>query len=171
MSTVRSVLLFTILLSLTACLVQGQDAKSRMRLPRFEDFNVANPYKGKPAAIDITSPGARYYRTRLREAEKGKPNFAGHYIITDWGCGTECFTPVAIDARNGKVYLFDFSVGYSPLSKDSPMEYHLNSRLIIINGYLEDAHGKREHGTYYYKWQNNRLVLLKFLKKPFLDFK
>jgi hypothetical protein len=26
----------------------------------------------------------RNYRTRLREAARGKPNFAGHYILTAW---------------------------------------------------------------------------------------
>jgi len=145
-------------------------ANGQTKALRFEDFRVTNIYRRRSAHIDFSDAGARMYRTRLTEAAKSKSNFAGHYIITDWGCGTECFVPVAIDARTGKVYFFGFSVSYSPFATDVAMEYRLDSKLIVINGYLEDEHGQKEHGTYSYKWQNNRLVLLRFVKKPFRDY-
>jgi hypothetical protein len=144
-------------------------ASAQKRLPRFEDFRVTKLSRQPPGRIDFSDRGARMYRTRLTDAAKNKPNFAGHYVITDWGCGTECIVPVAIDAQTGKAYFFGFTVSYSPVATESAMDYHLNSRLIVINGYLEDEHGQKEHGTYYYEWRSNRLILLRFVKKPFRD--
>jgi hypothetical protein len=45
---------------------------------------------------------AREFRTRLREAARDKPNFAGRFIGTTLGCGTECVQGAIIDARTGR---------------------------------------------------------------------
>src|SRR4051812_38998112 len=47
---------------------------------------------------------ANSYRTNLRNAAKEGVNFAGHYILTTWGCGTNCSQTAIIDARNGQVF-------------------------------------------------------------------
>jgi len=35
---------------------------------------------------------------------KGGVNFAGHFIVANWGCGTGCSQFVIVDAINGIVY-------------------------------------------------------------------
>src|SRR5476651_623356 len=54
----------------------------------FGDYPVAEKYRDKNAPV-VLSKKDRIYRTRLKEAAKQKPNFAGHYILTTWGCGME----------------------------------------------------------------------------------
>jgi hypothetical protein len=67
-------------------------------------------YAAKPETLAHPAPvvlagnkDARMFRTALREAEKAGPNFAGHYVIAGWGCGTSCLSWSVIDARTGKV--------------------------------------------------------------------
>jgi hypothetical protein len=47
----------------------------------FGDYPVAEKYRDKNAPV-VLSKKDRIYRTRLKEAAKQKPNFAGHYILT-----------------------------------------------------------------------------------------
>jgi hypothetical protein len=80
------------------------------------------------------SRAAREFRTRLREAAREKPNFAGHFIVTTWGCGTECVEGAIIDARTGRVFMLPFTlccwdpvVGVDDGFK--PVEFRVNSSL------------------------------------------
>jgi hypothetical protein len=56
----------------------------------FKQFPVQSVYTGKRVPPNVATRWARQYRTRTTEAGKQKPNFAGHYVITEWGCGTGC---------------------------------------------------------------------------------
>ena len=60
-------------------------ANAQTGAPRFDDYPVNERYTGKTAPL-VLSREARTYRTRLREAAREKPNFAGHFIVTSWGC-------------------------------------------------------------------------------------
>ena len=83
----------------------GPEAWMEKTPPRFEDFPVKKVYKGASAPVDLHSnPEAMTYRTRLREGAKHKPNFAGHYIVVDWGCGSNCQVYMLIDAISGRVF-------------------------------------------------------------------
>jgi hypothetical protein len=44
------------------------------------------------------------FRTRLTDAAKESPNFAGHYRFTIWGCGSECISGAIIHLETGKVF-------------------------------------------------------------------
>src|SRR5258706_4769283 len=77
-------------------------------LPAFDQYGVAEIFTAKPAPPKITG-SHRSYRTRIREgAEKG-PNFAGHYTIATWGCGSSCVSIAIIDAKDGGVHDGPFS--------------------------------------------------------------
>jgi hypothetical protein len=57
------------------------------RAPRFEDFQIAT-FKDAPAQVNLSSnPIAGEYRTRIREAARKGPNFAGHFTVASWGWG------------------------------------------------------------------------------------
>jgi hypothetical protein len=68
------------------------------------------------------------FRTRIREGIKAGPNFAGHFVLVGWGCGTDCVDYVVADVATGKVF-------HAPLSgeEEADLRYdvRINSRLMI----------------------------------------
>lgn len=71
----------------------------------FEGYVIeAEPKNLTSSKVDLSShPRARMFRTRLgRGAEKGA-NFAGHYALVSWGCGSECQGSLVVDLTSGKV--------------------------------------------------------------------
>src|SRR6266849_397917 len=111
---------------------------ARPRLPRFEDYPVAEIWRGTPTPPKLTSRSERLYRTRLTDAAKELPNFAGHYRFTTWGCGSECISGAIIDLQSGNVYsppspgdTAHFSVCQSAY-EDSGVDFHLDSRMILL---------------------------------------
>lgn len=75
------------------------------------------------------------FRTRLKWAvDNQKPNFAGHYILTTWGCGTSCIMGAVINSKTGKVSWWNFSVCCWSGEADEnfqPIEFRNNSKLIF----------------------------------------
>jgi hypothetical protein len=119
--------------------------------PRFEDYPVTESFKGAPADPILTTTEERRYRTVIRqgiskgygvEGQDGKqrpgPNFAGHYFIITWGCGSPCLMAAIVDAKTGRVFPLPFhgpggsyfQVSWALLSIPS-LDYRLNSRLLI----------------------------------------
>jgi hypothetical protein len=73
-------------------------------LPVFEDFPAVEIFKGKPARVDLGShPDAHRFRTRLTQGAAKGPNFAGHFTVVMWHCGTSCQTMALVDAKTGPV--------------------------------------------------------------------
>lgn len=115
--------------------------------------------------------GARTMRTRLTEALAGGVNFAGHYIVAGWGCGTGCISAAVIDARNGNVYwplpLYALASGLKPDGNyvDEPIAYRKGSRLLIITGSpgVRDNEKEKPSGRYFYEWRDNDLRLIKYV--------
>lgn len=92
----------------------------------FEDYRTNDIYKGKIAKVDFKSyPGAYQFRSRIREGVRGGPNFAGHYTLVIWGCGTQCGNFAIVDDETGKIVVVDF---------DESCYHHFkkNSRLLIL---------------------------------------
>ena len=118
------------------------------------------------------NPAARSFRTRLSEGVRGGVNFAGHYTVVGWGCGTGCISGAIVDLDRGKVLwpeqLNGIGVWYFGDSyADEPVAYRKNSRLLVITGspgVLRDA-PEKPSGVYYYEWKNDRLQLVRFEKK------
>src|SRR5919112_705269 len=96
-------------LALCACAAHGAQAQTRKAraaspAPRFEDYPARGVYKGRPAPVRLDSRQARMFRTRLREDSRSGPNFAGHYTVVIWGCGSGCAQMGVVDARTGRVF-------------------------------------------------------------------
>ncbi len=134
------------------------------RLPRFQDYAVRENYKGKVASVKLTSSSARMFRTMLRQNAKEGVNFAGHYILATWGCGSDCHSFAIIDAKTGTVYfspLISF-VGGQLFQEEDRLQFRKNSRLLVVAGAKDDE----EIGKFYYEWKNNRLRLLRKTELP-----
>jgi len=136
-------------------------AKSQdLIFPRFEDYRVSEKFKGIPVPVKLRSArGASMFRTKLREGAKKGPNFAGHYTVITWGCGTDCRLVAIVDARTGRVYFAPFTV-----SIPADADYRLDSRLLIANppertGWYENGEQMREvYKPSWWVWRNGRLI-------------
>jgi len=151
------------------CLLALQ-ALGQKGIPAFGQY-PASIEKARVKSIDFKhNPDARTFKTRLGEALKGGVNFAGHYVVAGWGCGTGCISGAIIDARTGNVFwpteLGGVAVWYGKQNyADEPVAYRKNSHLLVIFGIPGSKEGQpdKASGKYYYEWTNNRLRLVKFV--------
>ncbi|OJW49161.1 MAG: hypothetical protein BGO67_11425 [Alphaproteobacteria bacterium 41-28] len=108
--------------------VRSASTYAESSLPDFSQFPVSKEemLKGKPAPIKLSSyEGAKTYKTKLKEGAKEGPNFAGHYTIVSFGCGTQCQDNWLIDAKTGQILnRFSSTVG---------IKQQIDSALLIIN--------------------------------------
>src|ERR1700755_2981048 len=128
--------------------------------PRFAAYREA-VYKGRAATVKIDSKDSRNYRTVLRKAAHDEgANFAGHYTLATWFCGTNCNQLAVIDLKTGKTYftpgLMSVVMGVPNQALDMT-EFKRDSRLLKVVG---RTNGK-DYGTWYYEWKNNRFRLVK----------
>jgi hypothetical protein len=96
------------------------------KLPRFADYPADSVYRGRAAPVDFSSdPDARRFRTILPTGAARGPNFAGHYTVVEWGCGSPCQSHTILDARTGRIL--------TSTSTSLGAAYRLESRLFIAN--------------------------------------
>ena len=129
--------------------------------PGFADYPAGAPYTGRPAPVVLRTRRDRMFRSQLREAAKGGPNFAGRYTAVHWGCGTGCAQLAVIDAVTGLVYWppLEFVDIPSPDGGEYGPGYRLDSKLLV----LTRSHYDREAGytAYYYLFDRNRFRLVR----------
>jgi hypothetical protein len=128
----------------------------------FRDYRVREIYRGKHAAVDFSSnPRAKTWSAMLIDAAKKGSNFAGHYTVAVWGCGTSCSSFAIIDAINGRVY-FPAILSHVRWAdwrgKEYGLKFRIDSNLLVVYGSPNEEDKK---GTFYYKWENNDLQLIK----------
>lgn len=129
--------------------------------PKFKDYTAQEVYEGKNAKAKTGKgwgqphPEGGYlpsmFRTRLNAAsESGQVNFAGHYILTTWGCGSGgCIDGAIIDAKSGDVFWLPQS---ACCADGDDYFYEKESRLLKVvanqgqklSAYEEEALNKRE---------------------------
>jgi hypothetical protein len=135
------------LVILLACCLLSQGILSQAEKPRpkFSDYPVNDVYRGEPVRPIITKE-FREIRTVIRKGADSDVEFAGHYTVPRWGCGTSCNGFVIVDSISGKVYE-GFGVAELPFTwlekhrgeEIERMEFHPNSRLLKINACPNEA--------------------------------
>jgi len=133
------------------------------RLPKFEDYPVKTIYQGSISKLDMkNNPLAKMFRTQLKYAIAKGPNFAGHYTIAIWGCGTECQNYAIVDLKNGKVL---FPKGEAGMTTEG-LIFRLNSNLIILDPITKETVDYYKNDlperlfTRFYKINNGKLELI-----------
>ncbi len=149
--------------------------------PSFEDYAVAETFQGVPAPPVLVTAEQRRYQTRIRNGvmkgegvwygswknpiETRGPNFAGHYFVIRWGCGSDCLMMAIVDAKTGHVYApplrgagTELYVNMDLLG-DREIDFHPQSSLMVLRNVCRDA--RNECGVYSFNWQNDRFVLVK----------
>ncbi len=129
-----------LIILLACCLLpQGISSQAEKPRPKFSDYPVKDIYRGQPARPIITKE-FRSFRTMIRNGADSDVEFAGHYTIPRWGCGTDCNGFVIVDSISGRVY-DGFGVAGLPFKwiekhggeEMERMEFHPNSRLLKVN--------------------------------------
>ena len=86
--------------------------------PEFQEYSIQNTLIGAAAEPHLTTTWSQKYRTRIRRGaasqegfrrgsdyiETPGPNFAGHYRVVNWGCGSGCLMMVVVDLKTGSIY-------------------------------------------------------------------
>jgi hypothetical protein len=106
------------------------------------------------------------FRTMITTQAKGQPNFAGHYTLATWGCGSDCRGFALIDARTGRVYFNPraWNVAGVPFQDEDRLQFRPDSRLLIISAWVDGVGGYQEEATFYYVWKDNRFRLIRKAK-------
>lgn len=142
-----------------AGITYGEYLSTLKDIPVFEKFRVSDTQFVEKKELQLSkNDKAWVYRTRLREAYKGQPNFARKYVVATIGCGSPCQTNFIIDKESGKIIEnFSSSVG---------VKFEVDSNLLIVNpqeGYEDVPVNEMPIwlGMSFYELKNNKLVLIK----------
>lgn len=120
--------------------------------PRFEDYPAAARHTGRSAKPVLADAQSREYASMLRAAARGKPNFAGRYVLTSFGCGASCTMSAAIDAKTGAVAWLPFTVCCWEPEIDEPLQFKRNSRLLVVHG----SRNEEGSGVHYYQFDGKQ---------------
>jgi hypothetical protein len=155
-------ILLTLLSASLGLLGQTPDACEGKKLPEFKDY-AASVYYGKAHAPILVTSLDRSYRTRIRAAAAKGPNFAGHYALARWGCGSGCHEFVIIDLKTGAVYdlSFDRVEFHYGSTDDNPgwqcfsdlVMHRPDSSLLVVEGCL----WAKQCGRTYFVMESGRL--------------
>jgi hypothetical protein len=142
--------------------------QAAINTPQFEGYRITETFAGTPAQPILATPEERNYRSRIRNGVstgsgvwygnwkspvRGKaPNFAGHYLVIRWGCGSQCVMMATVDAKTGVVYgppLSDPGSLYVPLDNLSDMEvdFRPDSSLLILRNGCRDFKNRASCGV------------------------
>ena len=119
-----------------------------------ESVDAASLEVKSAAKADInfgSNPIAERYRTVITEKyDKLEINFAAHYVVTTWGCGSGCVTGAMVDTRDGSLYLMpeDKEWGGNGTYIDSNKE----SEVLLTVAVAQSPTGEIEETRKYWKW-------------------
>jgi hypothetical protein len=144
------------------CLIYLSDVASP---PAFADYPASVRHSTGFAKPRLTSADGKRYRTAIREGAAAGPNFAGHYAVVSWGCGSSCNDGAIVDMRSGSV-TFDSRIRdvYTGHVGDfNGAGVHLDSRLLVIEGMPQEDESR--DGVTYFEWTGSRLKLIRFVPR------
>ena len=121
-------------------------------------FFVSEKFTGKPSRLNFSyCDHGRLYQTATKNAvEESGANFAGHYTLASWGCGSPCHMSAVVDLKTGKVYTGPTSCyGYY---------FNVTSNVLQINPPDYDCEWYSSARTcgapQEYIWRNNKFRLI-----------
>jgi hypothetical protein len=134
--------------------------------PSFRDFPVpvARPARIAKAYVDpsLLPESRSAFNQRLGAAAKGGPDFAGHYTVVSWHCGSACVSMVVVDCNSLKVVTEPLETVSLPMPdrEVDQLQYKPDSTLLIVDAFLEEWAGL-PYGKRYYVWNGRSLQLIR----------
>lgn len=136
----------------------------QFRLPSFSEFPAPT---GRKLPSPPPEPEVRslYRADEAIVFESGKPpDFAQHYRVVTWSCGTSCWCALLLDVETGKTIDSPFGcsshewVWDEPESTDfTPLRYQTDSRLLVLTG----CPGRVNCGVHAYEWTGREFRLVR----------
>jgi hypothetical protein len=143
-------------------------------VPKFEDYPVADIFKGKPAPLQpLTSEEKAASPVILKAIETGSwpdktksrvPNFAGHYYVVEGPNAPDYAQVIIVDLVTGRIFQPPFagkggpSASYFSIPADpfnfSGMEFRLNSRLVVLP--RTSPVRAAGYSTYRFLWEDDK---------------
>ena len=126
--------------------------------PSFESYPAKVLQIGTTPKLVLTTKSAKKYKTVIADQSGKEANFAGHYLVATWGCGTDCRGFAIINKQTGMVYTMpNVELVAGVMGNDEErISFRPDSRLFIITGLINDGN----EGKFYYLWTGNKLQLL-----------
>jgi hypothetical protein len=137
--------------------------------PRFDQFRVTVAAAKTPHKLEPESnPVAARFQTVIGAQMRREPNFAGHYQVAVWGCGSSCAQYAVVDLETGRVILADGVATVSSVNfaaddflpgSDSDFwgfRFKKDSRLLVFVGTINEDHSKE--GAFYYLIDHGKLL-------------
>ena len=132
------------------------------KAPHFADYAVKPRFSGVPRMADLGSHrDAWKWRSRLKESVRGGPNFADHFTLITWGCGTDCTQLAIVCAWTGAVFFPRLLGALSAVNvhdrvlEGGTLRFRRDSRLLVAVGMPNEDSLQR--GISYFEWTGNDL--------------
>jgi hypothetical protein len=123
------------------------NAKTLEKSPSFEDYSVKISQSKNKSVTDFGDYEG--FETRIKDAMQIKPNVAGKYIVTGWGCGGGCHSYVIMNKESGKVLPYNLgSDGDYDIDEDGTKP---ESKLIVL---------RKKDTAYFNLLENDKLTLI-----------
>lgn len=144
------------------------------RLPSFDQYSSRVVVNRSKAPNLRSHKDAKLFRTALRNAAKEGVNFAGAFVLTDWGCGASCQVGAIIDAKTGEVFFPNQLQGFWSQDWDGKPKafgFKKNSSLLMFLGFEPgDYNDQRErYGYHIYRWTGRVLKKIKYIRQRLGD--
>lgn len=110
---------------------------------KFARYPAAIVRRVRPVSPALADARVRRNRTSLREAARQRPDFARHWVLAMIGCGASCIQPAALDRLTGRVVWFPATLCCWPMTVDEPLGYRVDSRLLVVEGELNEQESSR----------------------------
>jgi hypothetical protein len=144
-------------------LFYGSELNARKTIPRFEDFSVPTPLPFHQGPTGVANHVADFEKEILEVAKKG-PDFAGHFVIEQFTCGSVCTNFVIVNVTTSEVFHNDFNVANSFCGNKpgAQLMYRPDSKLLIVNGAIELVSRTKGFidgpcGHFYFVWDGRSL--------------
>jgi hypothetical protein len=141
------------------------------KAPSFDNYATKTQEVIPNRKLDLASnPVAKTYRTVLRQEIAKGPNYAGHYRVAVWGCGTSCAMFAVVNLKTGRVMTtreFSAVSGVHLAAEDFlrgtksdswAVRYKNDSSLLVVLGAPDEDDSRA--GSYYFALQGERLRLI-----------
>ena len=133
----------------------------------FTAYPAAASRSHRWVAPDVRRGEAHLFRTALRRAAAGPPDFAGRWRVAWIGCGAAAVCPAFIDRTNGRVVFpkpFRVVAALSVNAGDESFDmltYRPDSRLLLVLGAPDEDTART--GASYYDWRDGAPSLVRFV--------
>lgn len=139
--------------------------------PQFDHYAIeASPAFATTKLNLRSNPIAKTFRSVIRRQTREGPNFAGHYRVAVWGCGSSCAQFAIVNLKTGRVLTAEgvrnvsgvhFEVdGFMPSAESEfgLFRFRKDSRLLVVLGAINEDDSRE--GAFYYVLKGEKLQLI-----------